>query len=572
MAKTFQEFGIKNVPLNSNGDIKTLCPVCSSTRTKKNEPCLSVNPSKGIWKCHHCGWAGSLNRGVYEKPIARDISYAPTKIIPLHTDFLTKRGITTEVIERNKISTQRSNMIAFPYFIGEKVYNIKFRGPQKRFQMVKDAPIIFYKLNDVFDEGVCIITEGELDALSCEVAGYRNAISVPNGAPNENESQNPTKRYSYLFSCMDYLSHVTKIILFTDNDIPGRRLKEELARRLGKEKCWLVAHPEGCKDANEVLEKFGANKLKEIIDEAAPYPIKGIYTAQDSFDEYMDLYDNGFPGAATTGYPLFDEHFKFYPGQLTIITGAPTHGKSNFIDQVIMRLVARQPYKIAMFSPENSSVAIHSQRFAEILTGKPFLPDFNNRMTREEAIGCTGYLYERVFHIIPDNEEYTVENILAAAKYLVFKQGVDMLVIDPWNTIEHQYKKDSQTDYVGKVLNKLKYFARLHSIHVVLVAHPTKMPKVIGRDYYEVPTPYSISGSANFFNVPDNCITIYRHFPNSGSDQNISSGYTQVYIFKVKHKFIGKQGTVRFAYDIACQRYTEFVNRIPTHLDREPLL
>ena len=52
-----------------------------------------------------------------------------------------------------------------------------------RHPQVKGAEKVLFGLDDIRDESTIIIVEGELDKLAMEEAGYRNVVSVPDGAP-----------------------------------------------------------------------------------------------------------------------------------------------------------------------------------------------------------------------------------------------------------------------------------------------------------------------------------------------------------------------------------------------------
>lgn len=563
MSVKFEDFGVYGIDKNRFGEQRTTCPKCSSTRkaTHKNIKCLSVNPDKGTWFCHHCGYSG----GLFEK---KEVKYFLPKPVSTNAisptdkvyDWFTSRKITKEVINRNKITIEKVFLsqlgkedwcICFNYYVGEILTNIKYRNSQKVFQQVKGGSKVFYKLNDLENQTDCIITEGEIDALSFEVAGFQNVVSVPDGGINPEVKQIQTK-LDYLDNCSEYFKNMHRIYLATDSDAPGIRLREELARRLGKSRCWIVRYPNGCKDANDVLVKYGSNKLKECINNAELYPIEGIHYANDRRDELKDLYDNGFPNGAKSGYSNLDELITFYGSQLTIITGIPSHGKSNFMDQLMIKLAINHNWRWGIFSPENSTIEIHLLRLIEILVGKPFLKDYNNRMTFDEVETARDFINDHTYFILPDNEEYRLERILEAASGLVLKHGIKGLILDPWNTLEHQYGSDSETIYTGKVLNQLKYFARIHDIHLFLVAHPRKMARKKDSKLFEVPTLYDISGSANWFNIADNGMVVYRQF-----SEDFTESYPIVYVQKVKHKFIGKTGFAKFDFDVSCQRYIE---------------
>ena len=139
-----------------------------------------------------------------------------------------------------------------------------------------------------------IVVEGECDKLALEEAGYRNVGSVPNGAQgNGQATAEDSAAFAYLTGCAGALARAERIILAVDNDEKGRILEAELARRLGRERCWRARWPDSedapCKDANEVLLRHGADVLRECIEAAEPYPIEGLHNAADYLDDTLSL-------------------------------------------------------------------------------------------------------------------------------------------------------------------------------------------------------------------------------------------------------------------------------------------
>jgi twinkle protein len=94
-----------------------------------------------------------------------------------------------------------------------------------------------------------------MDALSLVQAGFMNVVSVPDGAPAS--GSNPTdKKFSYLLSAEEHLMNAETIILCTDSDSAGKFLRDELSRRIGREKCFRITYPDGCKDMNDVGSEY----------------------------------------------------------------------------------------------------------------------------------------------------------------------------------------------------------------------------------------------------------------------------------------------------------------------------
>ncbi|XP_022845868.1 primase homolog protein-like [Olea europaea var. sylvestris] len=191
-----------------------------------------------------------------------------------------------------KISIQIA--IAFTYRRNGELVNCKYRIITKKFWREMNTQKIFYGLDDIKGASDIIIVEGEIDKLAMEEAGFKNCASVPDGAPpkvskKELPSAEEDTKYQYLWNCKEYIEKVSRIILATDGDPPGQALAEELARRLGKERCWRVKWPkknnaESFKDANEVLMSMGPAALRKVIENAELYPIKGLF----NFKDYRD--------------------------------------------------------------------------------------------------------------------------------------------------------------------------------------------------------------------------------------------------------------------------------------------
>ena len=177
---------------------------------------------------------------------------------------------------------------------------------------------------------------------------------------------------TYLENCIDFFENKEKIFLALDNDSPGIKLRNELSRRLGKDRVWLVNFPEGCKDANDVLKlDGGAEVLCKCLDSAKPYPLEGISKASDARKEIHDLFDHGMPKGESIGYKNFDKLMTWRPAEFTLVTGVPGHGKSSFVDQIIVEL-AIKGWKFGIFSAEKQPIKVHVAELIEKYSKKKF--------------------------------------------------------------------------------------------------------------------------------------------------------------------------------------------------------
>jgi twinkle protein len=401
---------------------------------------------------------------------------------------------------------------------------------------------------DDVDGDTLIIVEGEIDKLSCEAAGFANTVSVPDGAPSP-KAKDYTSKFEFLENCEEFLSKIQKIILAVDNDEPGKTLEEELARRLGRDKCFRVQWPEECKDANEVLQKCGAMDLAKCLENARPYPVQGIFEVSDIAPNIETLFKDGYKRGDSTGWPCVTSLYTARPGEWTLITGIPGHGKSEFLDALAINLAMAHGWTFAVFSPENQPLERHFAKLAEKYIGKPFAG--KDKMSPSEVQEAKTWLHDRFVFLLPDEDSLSVDAVLNLAKTTIRRKGVKGVIIDPWNELDHQRDRGmSETDYISQSLTKIRRFARAYGVHIWLVAHPFKMQKDKITGAYPVPTPYDVSGSAHWRNKADNCLAVFREFDEGNKKVN-------VYIQKIRFKEIGRVGYCTLEYDIATGRYSD---------------
>lgn len=543
------------IRIGYNGDQSIKCPVCSDNRKKgnANKKPLSFNAAKGTGMCHNCDAVFVEDNGIeyqpkkeYSKPVWRNKTQLSERVVKW---FETERGINQNTLIEAKVSegieympqkSKEVNTIQFNYFRDDVLINVKYRTADKFFKLHKDAELILYNLDAIKESTECLICEGEIDCLSFMQAGYKFATSVPNGANKLNQN------LQYIDNCMQYLENKEKIYISYDNDIPGIALRDELIRRFGAERCYLI-NLKGEKDANDCLRKMGAQTLIECIETATPAPISGTYTIMDFKDKLDIIYRNGFQSGLKIDLEGFDDLCTFEPGRFCVVTGIPGHGKSEFVDEIVERLNIIHGWKAAYFSPENFPLEYHGIKITEKITGKKFRVDTLNENEYSEA---SEYIADNFTFIMPPDTEFSLDNILDKARQLIRQKGIRTLVIDPWNRLEYQSEYgETETKYVARQLSKITNFARVNNILVFLIAHPVKIQISKETGYHELPTLYSISGSANFFNMCDYGITVFRDF---------KEGFSDIHIQKVKFRHLGEIGKVSFKYNINNGRYTSY--------------
>lgn len=564
--KSYSDFGI-DVPSSSrSGNVKTYCPKCRDTRSNKRDKSLSVDVARGVWHCHYCNWSGSLNVGKRTESTARKTYAKPPQSMAMELPqevlaWFASRGISPWVLQRANVSYEAKQYggetqytVFFNYMLNGERINYKTRSiKNKTFTLFKDGELIPYNIDSICGTKECIITEGEMDCLSFIEAGYPNCISVPNGA---NANMN------WMDDFVDgWFEDKETIYIATDTDKAGLKLREELIRRFKRERCKIIefgAH----KDANEVLQYEGVDSLRGCFERAVDVAMPGVYSLDDYEEELDELFKEGHRRGFVTGHYNLDQQVSFELQRLAIVTGVPGSGKSEFIDEMCVRFNLYYDYRVAFFSPENMPTKYHAVKILEKLSGRKCrdIAETNDAeaMTKEEYSETKDYYRDNFFHIIPDGA-YTIDNILENARYLVRKRGIRVMVIDPFNRIEsEQSSKETETQYISRVLDRLTNFAQQFNVLIFLMAHPTKVHKNNGNN--GIPTMYDINGSANFFNKADFGLVVHRDRDN---------GYTLVKVEKVKFRHLGSVGDVAFKFNPINGRYVPYDRDENTYISFE---
>ena len=512
------------------------CPLCSSDRQPKNQKakCASYDWERGLGTCHNCDQSFQLHtyqrKGASEKTYIRPEGIQSKEPSSKIIEWFKTRGISQKTLidlnvgegsEYMPQTGKHENTIQFNYLMGDQLINVKYRDGRKNFKLFKGAEKVFYNINSTVGYDSCVITEGEMDVLALHEAGIKNAVSVPNGATLNSNN------LDYLDNCIDYFEDKEKIILAVDSDDAGIALQQELVRRLGAEVCFLASF-EDCKDANEYLQKYGKEKLSKRITTARAVPLENVTTFKDIEDEVTDFVRNGFKKGFQVGLSNFDEIFSTYTGQFITVTGIPSSGKSDFVDQMVVGYNRNYGWKTAFASPENAPTYLHAHKLMrKTWEGMPRAEDIHGDKWNRIADHCNSNYY----HI--DMERYTLESVLRKGAELVKRKGIKCLVIDPFNKVRDvDCKTEDVNRYTMEYLTKIEIFAKKYDVLVFVVAHPTKMYK--DKDgKMEEPTMYNIKGGGEWYDASYHGILVHRDYENKT---------VKAKVLKVKFQNLGENG------------------------------
>jgi len=542
--KSLKTARVYNINAPRKGENQMPCPECNQDRKHKGKKSFSWNNSKEAGYCFNCETSFVIDKPRQEKTYIVPEVVNNTNLSDRAVKYFEGRMIGKETLNELKIFTSLQFMpqlgrevevICFPYYRNDKLVNVKYRGPEKSFKLVKDAELTFFNLPSISSvTDYCIITEGEIDTASFVQVGFNQVVSVPNGAKGSN--------LDYLDPVVDVFERIEKIYIAVDTDEKGILLRDELCRRLGPEKCYIVEY-DNFKDANELLINSGGLALSASVKKARPAKVEGLVDISEHYNDLMDLYQNGMKSGKEIEIPELDSLITWELGRLAVVTGIPGHGKSEFVDFVVAKLNILHGWKVAYFSPENFPMKYHLMKLIPKISGKKFVTD---ELAENELKDTFDYINENYQFIAPDDDQ-TFERIIELAMITVKRNGVKILVIDPYNKIEHKRdKSETETEYISRFLDKLITFAKIYGVLIFLVAHPRKMP--MQKDSLKViaPTLYDINGSANFYNKCDYGISVYR---------DREKMLTNIQILKVKFRHLGEGGECDFTYNYFNGRY-----------------
>lgn len=465
---------------------------------------------------------------------------SPAQLHDRHRKWIEARGISADLAEKFGLATVQKDgkaWLAVPYVERGRTVNHKYRLiSEKRHQMDTGGRLCLWNHDCLLEESKkpVVICEGEWDALVAISLGYR-AVSVPNGASGGDGE------LSYLWDARDLLNRIENFIVATDSDEAGIKLRDNIVAHLGADRCAFVDYGAGCKDLNEALKLHGAEAARKVLDEAKPFPVKGLYTIDD-FPERPELtvWQTGIEALndkGDTGKPCLS----IVPGTLTVFTGHANMGKSTVMDCIVASLLRRGiPTCLASFETDVKPILLNDLR-------RTMLGIAPHELRNADTSACDAVIRSKL-HIISqsvdEDEEMDLEYFLDLCRTSVLRRGTRVIIIDPWNELEHKMRQgETETAYIGRALRAIKRFAKVHDVAIWIVAHPTKpfegkvrMPRLL-----------DISGSANWANKADFGLSYHR-----------TDGHTaDLCVTKVRKGYPGRRGNVKVTYDWRISAFAE---------------
>ena len=515
------------------------CPECERVGNKNNDSSLSVNTSKGIANCKRCGTAFAIRRELnVEKKEEKKVFTPPsranhTQLSAEGIQVFTNRMISQKTVIAQRISESNGD-IAFPYMFNGNLVNIKFKkiGEKKYRQSPNGMHVLynydrireFWKTLAKGEKKELIICEGEEETMVWEDATSKViATSVDNGAPNPKDKID--RKLECLTNCIDLVEEADVVYIAVDNDENGRLLQGELIRRIETDKIRLVEFGSH-KDANDFRRFEGLDKTAALLKNCKEIRMEGIFTVDDVRDKLIDMYHNGLPKATTTHMPSVDTCWKWRPTEVTLHTAYGNEGKTTlFACNLPLLKAAFDGDKIALYIPENFPPEVFFEELIHTLIGKTSDKDYpQHRMSEVEFKRGMEFINQHFFFIYPE-EAKTTDALFKRVDYLVRKQGIRILILDPLNMIEQIFGKVRDDVAIGDFMTKLKMISVKRNLCTVLIAHQNKPEKkLLNGDFagnWPEPDPYNIKGGGTLFDKADNVTSSWRPYRLTNPDDSL---------------------------------------------------
>lgn len=524
---------------------------CSCQRCKKNS--ALADALTGEVFCYSCGYYYEVNgKSIDKKPVfsKKDLILsddAKTWLSSFQVNGIENMGSGNHYYP--ELGWKQS--LKFFCTENEKIKNIIGLRSDFDFFGSDHLDYVFNKSNLDLE---IILVDHPIDYLVLLECGFKSVLFPPNPLTEDEHT------LDFLKGIEPEIKKAKKIIFaFSESKL---KYEDEVARRIGKEKCFRVRWESIDNYDNKFINEaralktfvsYGNDFVRKTINEASPFPINGIYELSDVDSEFETLYTFGLQRGYSTGFPSLDDFYTIKPGQWTITTGIPNHGKSNFLDHLLVNMAALHNWKIGLFSPENQPIERHFVSLAEKFIGQGFMG--RQKMSVEDKNSAKTFVQEHFKTILPeDDSNWSIDGILEFAKVLVYRYGIRGLLIDPWNELDHTRTSGmTETEHISRALTKIRRFARIYDVHVWIVAHPTKLYRDADGQY-PVPTLYDINGGAHWRNKADNGIVIWR---NVGA---IDEDIVDIHIQKIRFKEVGRVGKISLRIEPYSGRCIDDIN------------
>lgn len=605
-------YGLKvvSIPVGAkergNNEVWMKCPFCGPSRKPqhKNLEPFSFNTSKNVWRCKHCNESGAiLTDDEYQSQVIKPLGKAPRakNRLSISSDmqikdwFVNTRHISIKTVDKLGLRVCNVSMkikygykpedigefkevkaIAYPFFYQGKLVNIVYRDIYKNFSLETGADNILFNIDNISPESdYLVITEGMNDTAAYIEGDINEVVSVPNGVAvsdseiahfkKTGEMRTGTTNLTYITKCYNQIKNKEKYYLATDNDAAGIKLRNELARRLGEEKCYIVdfsywQDKEGnpINDPNQLLIVHGREAMQQSLDRAIPFPNPEVYDVRNNKDVLDNHYTYGAQKGIPLGVPGLDGAFSVRKGHFVGLNGFGNNGKTSFSVwfMVVTALIPELNFIWGIYSPENYPIELFIDMLAEVYVGKSLDKRSGDRMTKKEYNDAVQGFISDHFYFIDREEGYSPSELRELKSSMIRQYGCNAFLTDPWNALtEDTHYGENDYKWLVKELSYEQRFANHKNVYNMVAVHPPTPKKRNADGSYDHPSLFEVDGGKIWNTKLYDMICVHRENQSDKSNTKL-----EVYIQKIKfQKLCGipnyDSNPILLNYRRSCGRY-----------------
>ena len=555
-----------------------LCPYCRGG-SNKDKYTFSINLKTGLFKCLRsgCGQQGSMwrlaqdfdfklsdefSRYYAKKPQYRTLAQPKAKLVPKPKaiEYLSSRGISEDTAKAYQVTVlnDREDVLVFPVFDEHgTMVNVKYRntgyvkgeknGSKEWFES-GCKPYLYGIQAFNGDFGTCILCEGQLDSMSVYEAGIENAFSVLGGKGS----------FTWFPACYDFISQFKEVIIFGDYENGQITLLDDMKMRLDcKVRHIREADYKDCKDANDILRKYGKEYLKEVVENAVCVPVRQVMRLADV--KPVDMFK---VEKVATGFKQLDRLlYGGLPfGTMALVSGKSGVGKSNLASQILVHALS-QGYRCFAYSGELPKTLFRAWMDFQV-AGTQHVTAYQNKWGEENFTisqanlqlidnwyGDNMYIYDTE-DMVGEETKSLFEVIISVIR----QYGVRVILIDNLMTaMASNTPGNDKYERQSEFVKELVALAKKWRVLIILVAHKRK-------NSFSDFADDDVSGSSDTANLSATII----HYDKGTKDDECSEDERILRL--TKNRVFGKTNNKGWicAFDARCKRIfmdNETINR-----------
>lgn len=399
----------------------------------------------------------------------------------------------------------------------------KIRFPNKDFKLIGDAHRMGLFGMHLWKGSykMCVVTEGEIDALSLsQVQNHKwPVVSVPNGAQAAAKS---------VARNLEWLEQFETVVFMFDNDEPGRKAAQECAALMSPRKAKIAALP--LKDANDMLVADRGGDLIEAMWRAKDYRPDGIVGGNDLWD-YITKVDQ----SEAVSYPfegLTAMTHGLRKGELVTITAGSGIGKSQICREVCHWLLTHG--QAVGYIALEESVRRTALGILGIEMSTPLHLRLKEVPQEEIKKAYDACLSTGRFFTYDHFGSLDSDNLINRIRYMVKGCGCGWIILDHLSIVVSGMGEGDERRLIDNTMTRLRSIVEELKIGLILVSH-LKRPEGRGHEEGAATSLSQLRGSAGIAQLSDIVLGLERN-----QQDETQKNFTLVRV--LKNRYTGETG------------------------------